>query len=681
MTTDATRTLELYFINVELGNAVLAVTPSGQSILLDAAAPEPINLERILAAMNDAGVTKIDYLVISHYDWDHYGTVPELAEKVPILNYVDHGPWETRGAESNKTPGPIRSNPQYTAYLKARAKGNHIAAQPGDRIPFDGGAMTVVSSDEKVLSAPMERGGGLNHAMWMTQLALDNYEDDRNSVGVVLEFGQFRFIDLGDLTWNVSCRLFSPENKIGPVDLYLITHHALSRSEGSLGAMHQSAAACPPCEVYGLRPRVGILSCAEDYVTRLRTPEVFQRLLLSPGLEDIWQTNMQVQGGPANNAPERFIASVNSLYPQGGDWIKTSAEEDGSFTVTNKRNGFSKRYPAGKPSVVIRGPDRPYQPPSTPAAPPPANSTEGSPAVPRFTFTHTLAEHESYVSSVAFSPDSRLLATACWDGTARLWDVASGKKAQSLVHHQMALTSVAFSPDGRWLAVGSDDTTVTLWEAATGRLAHTLDDHASYVLSVAFSPDGRRLATSTAHGKIKIWDVSNGQEVLTFPIQPQALTRIAFSPDGRLLASGMWERVILFWEPAGGRLLRTIEVPEGHYNVDVVAFRPDGRVLVSSSRGGDVRLWDVATGECVRSLFAKDGRPHVCPIAFEPDGRWMATGCGLGIVQFWDAATGKELGHLTAHARGVESVAVSPDGRWLATGSDDNTARLWRADE
>jgi len=346
----ATGTLDFYFINSDVGNIVLVVTPAGQSMLLDAGPPEKRYLDRILAAIKDAGVKQIDYVVISHYHWDHYGTIPALAEKVSLRNYVDHGPNVElkEGDEAKLAAGGSTRNKQYDNYVKVRNKGNHIVAKPGDRLPLEGVDVQVVASAGKVLSAPVKGGGGPNPACWLTKLFGECEQEDAQSLGVLVEFGKFRFIDMGDLPWNVSYRLFCPENKIGPVDLYLITHHALSLEKEACGEAEESASACPPCEVYGLRPRVAILSAAEDYITRLSTPRAWQTVRLSPGLQDIWQLHYQAQGGPHNNAREQFIACFNAATSKGGDWIKASAEADGSFTVTNKRNGFTKTYPARK---------------------------------------------------------------------------------------------------------------------------------------------------------------------------------------------------------------------------------------------------------------------------------------------------------------------------------------------
>ena len=305
-------------------------------------------------------------------------------------------------------------------------------------------------------------------------------------------------------------------------------------------------------------------------------------------------------------------------------------------------------------------------------------SANSSNAAPKVTLAHTLTGHSRYVSAVAFSPDDSLLVTGSWDGTARLWDVASGNEVRTLAHHKMAVISVVFSPDGRLLAVASDDTTVTLWEVATGRLVRTLDDHASYVLSVTFSPDGRLLASSTAHGKIKLWEVSSGQEVRSLEGQTMAVYCLAFSPDGRQLASGSRDATIVFWEVASGKRLKTLKIGPGQYYVYSIAFSSDGHRLASGSTAGGMRMFDVATGEPVWIDSIGNTQPYVWPLAFGANGRWIVSGNGMGLVQFWDAQSGQKLGELTGHTGAIEAVAVSWDGRWLASASDDNTARLWR---
>jgi WD40 repeat protein len=169
----------------------------------------------------------------------------------------------------------------------------------------------------------------------------------------------------------------------------------------------------------------------------------------------------------------------------------------------------------------------------------------------------TLTGHTGYVSSVAFSPDGRLLASGscskynspsgyCIQGEIKLWEVASGSEVRTLTGHADWVNSVAFSPDGRLLASGA--LAIKLWEVASGSEVRTLTGHTSWVNSVAFSPDGRLLASGSWDHTIKLWEVATGREVRTLTGHTWYVNSVAFSPDGRLLASGSWDTTIKLWD-------------------------------------------------------------------------------------------------------------------------------------
>jgi len=287
----------------------------------------------------------------------------------------------------------------------------------------------------------------------------------------------------------------------------------------------------------------------------------------------------------------------------------------------------------------------------------------------------TLSGHTNWVCSVAFSPDGRTLASGSWDRTIKLWEVATGREIATLGGDGDFVLSVAFSPDGRTLASGGWYHTIKLWEVATGtRIRPPLTGHTSWVTSIAFSPDGRTLATGSGDKTIKLWEVASGKEIRTLPGHTDTVNSIAFSPDGRTLASGSDDHTIRLWEVATGR---EIDPPlTGHTDwVNSVAFSPDGRTLASGSWDHTIRLWRVATGRETKTLSRHtDG---VLSVAFSPDGRTLASGSGDHTIKLWEVATGAEIRTMSGRASGVRSVAFSLDGQVLASGSGDHTIKLW----
>jgi beta-lactamase superfamily II metal-dependent hydrolase len=312
--------LRIYAIDVEGGKSTLFVSPSGQSMLVDTGYDgfNSRDAKRIAAAAEDAGVKQIDYLVITHYHHDHVGGVPQLAAKLPIVTFIDHG----ANKESAKDNGAV-----YQAYVKRRAKGKHIEVKAGDSIPIAGLQVQVVTAGGKAIAQPLPGAGQPNPSCSSYQPIKPDSSENSVSIGMLITYGSFRAVDLGDLYWNQEHDLACPTNKIGPVDLYLTTHHA-KKTSGS------------PQMVNALQARVAVMN---NGPSTGGSEQAWQTIHDAPGMLDLWQLHYATANDKKHNTPEPYIANLKD--PCNGDWIKVTAESNGSFTVVNGRSGFAKTYP------------------------------------------------------------------------------------------------------------------------------------------------------------------------------------------------------------------------------------------------------------------------------------------------------------------------------------------------
>lgn len=345
----ARTTLDIYVVDVEGGNAVLFVTPTGESELIDAGNAAPgaeRDAERIVAAAKDAGVTQIDHLILTHWHADHFGGLAELAQRIPIKQFFDHG-------------ANVQATPQTDEFLQKTypaiySKATHTVVKPGDKIPVNGLDWRIVAAAGAVLKVPLAGAGKPNPYCAETQPMDPDPTENAQSVSSYITFGKFRVVHMGDLTWNKEMDLMCPNNRLGTTDLFIVSHHGQAISNS-------------PALLHALAPRVAIMN---NGTRKGGQPETMKVLHSSPGLEDLWQIHFSQLSGQEYTTPGMFIANLFDEpqasmpvapmpAPQPGPgtapaprhdgtayWIKVSAQLDGSFTVTNARNGFSKTYAA-----------------------------------------------------------------------------------------------------------------------------------------------------------------------------------------------------------------------------------------------------------------------------------------------------------------------------------------------
>jgi len=349
------KTVEIYVVDVEGGNATLFVAPSGESLLVDSGngGPQgqgPANAVRdagrILAAARDAGLTQIDQLITTHWHSDHFGGMAELASRIPIRHFIDHG----TNAPDDFAHAAADEFLQKT-YPQLYATGTRTIVKPGDRVPVSGLDVVVMTSAGRTIATSLPGAGRPNPYCSSFQPGQNNAEDPL-SVGILVSFGMFRAAHLGDLTKNKEFELMCPANRIGTVQVLLGLHHGVDSSNSEV-------------LVHALHPRVAIMN---NGTRKGGQPDVMKTLHSSPGLEDLWQMHFSELSGQEYTVPGLFIAnqadnppSTMPVAPAAAPetaaaappppvhngtayWIKVSAREDGSFVVTNGRNGFSKTY-------------------------------------------------------------------------------------------------------------------------------------------------------------------------------------------------------------------------------------------------------------------------------------------------------------------------------------------------
>jgi competence protein ComEC len=316
--------VQVYFVDVEGGQATLFVTPTGQSLLVDTGWPgnDRRDADRIAAAAKKAGVSKINYVLITHFHNDHVGGLPQLVTRIPVDTLIDHG--------DNRESGDAPTNDGWKAYqdLLATGKFKRITAKPGDVLPVQGMRVTVVSADGAVIANPLPGAGQENASCRESEQRPGDQTENPRSLGTLITFGKLGVLDLGDLTWDKEMQLMCPKNKLGHVDVYIVSHHG----------WHQSGS---PALVHGIAPRVAIM---DNGAKKGGTPSAWDIIEKSPHLENLWQLHYSDEGGAAHNVASEFIA--NPEGPDAGNYLELIGKTDGSFDVFNSRTQKTKHYPA-----------------------------------------------------------------------------------------------------------------------------------------------------------------------------------------------------------------------------------------------------------------------------------------------------------------------------------------------
>jgi competence protein ComEC len=312
--------LLIYSIDVEGGQSTLLVSPSKSSLLVDTGWPDNKGRDvgRIEAAMKDAGITKLDHVLITHFHVDHVGGVPDLVAKVKVGEFLDHG--------VNREDSDITRR-DYAAYVKAVGNTPRRTVHPGDTIDIPGLTTIVITADgEHIKAVPGVTPQPNKYCASEPKAEADPTENAR-SAGILVTYGKFRFLDLGDLTKQKEISLVCPNDPLPRIDLYLVNHHGmnLSNTKALVDAIH---------------PRVAIMN---NGAHKAGSPEAWETVHESPGLEDLWMLHTAEGSDAAHNSAEALIANPKGAAEDGA-YFKVAANADGSFSVMNSRTGKTKEY-------------------------------------------------------------------------------------------------------------------------------------------------------------------------------------------------------------------------------------------------------------------------------------------------------------------------------------------------
>ena len=320
-------------IDVEGGAATLYITPEHQSLLIDSGwtaetgARDPDSVQRIIAAARRHGLSKLDYVLITHYHLDHVGGMPELLSQFPVGTILDHGPVrEVPPANLPHGAAALQPAALYPKYLEAIHGHPRRSMKPGETLDIGSLHLTAVTSDGVTIDHALAGAGNtIAECATMRPMDKDGGEENARSLGVVMTFGRARIAAFGDLTWNMEQKLFCPTDKVGPVDLFIVSHHGSNFSNS-------------PAMLRALSPKVAIMDNGPKKGGDVETYETVSRV---PGLKRLWQLHLAERADGKHNVPEAYIANPSSSG-DAHESIEATVTREGTITVTNDRTHFSE---------------------------------------------------------------------------------------------------------------------------------------------------------------------------------------------------------------------------------------------------------------------------------------------------------------------------------------------------